>query len=48
MRGVLVPAGASAVTFTYHSFLPFALWYTVALGVVATTAYLLIRRMRSV
>jgi hypothetical protein len=48
MRGVLVPAGAAQVTFTYHSFLPFALWYTLGLIALASTACLLIRRGRGV
>jgi hypothetical protein len=48
MRGVLVPAGATQVTFSYRSFLPFAFWYTLGLIVIATAAYLLIRRTRAV
>ncbi|MBV9577601.1 MAG: hypothetical protein JO057_03305, partial [Chloroflexi bacterium] len=47
MRGVLVPAGASQVTFRYHSFLGFALWYTLALSALAAAAYLIYRRGRT-
>jgi hypothetical protein len=35
LRGVVVPAGAAEVTFEYHSFLSFALWYTIGVGIVA-------------
>jgi hypothetical protein len=48
MRGVLVPAGATQVTFAYRSFLPFAGWYTLALIAFGAAAYLLVRRGRSV
>lgn len=48
MRGVLVPAGTGQVTFVYRSFLPFALWYTLALIAVASIGFLLIRRGRGV
>jgi hypothetical protein len=44
MRGVVVPAGASQVTFVYHSFLPFAGWYTLALLVLGAAVYVLYRR----
>ncbi|MBV9329797.1 MAG: hypothetical protein JO352_39340, partial [Chloroflexi bacterium] len=44
MRGVLVPTGATHVTFAYHSFLQFAGWYTLGLLGFATLAYLLISR----
>jgi hypothetical protein len=44
MRGVLVPAGASQVTFVYHSFLPFAGWYTLILVLLGAAVYVLYRR----
>jgi hypothetical protein len=48
MRGVLVPVGATQVTFVYHSFLPFAGWYTLALIVIGTIAWAVWRRGRIV
>jgi hypothetical protein len=44
MRGVVVPAGASQVTFEYHSFLPFAGWYTLILLLLGAAVYVLYRR----